>query len=73
MCPGLRGLMMAKFGPDLKKWPQPGCSANFYPWRFGPSTVLEFQTAAGEWRAFRADKMPEKLDDVVKAHQVARG
>ena len=48
--------MTDHYGPDVLKWPQPGCGARFAPWARGPSMVVEMKTEADERVAFLAER-----------------
>ena len=61
--------LRAKFGDDISKWPQIGCGANFYPFRNGYSMVVELRIQGDHWEAIAADRVPEILDNAIKAHQ----
>ena len=55
------------FGEDPKAWPNCGCRARFRPWRNGPSKVVEFKVDE-TWYRFLAERLPQVLDDEIKAH-----
>ena len=63
--------LQEKWGEDVSKWPQIGCGANFKPWSRGASMVVEMMAHDGQWISFMADRLPEQLDDVIKAHHAA--
>ena len=48
-----------------------GCGQKCRAFAYGHGMVVEFRTAAGDWKAFRADIIPEVVDDIIKKHQVA--
>ena len=58
--------MSDTYGPDMDRWPQPGCGAKFVPYARGCSKAVEFQLASGQWYAFRAARLPGILDDEIK-------
>ena len=58
------------WGGDTSKWPVLGCRKLYRPFVNGPGLVIEYKGAFGEWKAFRAELMPEILDDCIKKKQV---
>jgi hypothetical protein len=58
-------------GPISSEWPTVGCGKLYKPFANGPGLIIEHKTGDGTWTAFRADLMPEILDDCIKARQVA--
>ena len=70
--PGAFEEMKTKYDSDVSNWPTCGCSARFRPWGRGESKVVEmWSQRLGVWITFIADRIPEILDDKVKAHQAA--
>ena len=70
--PGAFEEMKTKYDSDVSNWPTCGCSARFRPWGRGESKVVEmWSQRLGCWITFIADRIPEILDDKVKAHQAA--
>ena len=64
-------IMTKKHGDDCCKWPKIGCTANFVPWKKGPSMVMELKTKSGEWSSFMSARLPQELDDAIKAKHAA--
>jgi hypothetical protein len=58
-------------GPLTSDWPKVGCGRLHQPWAKGPGLIIEYKTTIGTWSAFRADLMPEILDDCIKSRQLA--
>jgi hypothetical protein len=58
------------WGDDPSQWPVIGCTTVYAPWKFGQGMVIEYKASEGEWKAFRADLIPEVLDDAIKKRQV---
>ena len=52
---------------DIKNWPKIGCGATFVPWRAGRSQVVHIMSRDGVLHAFSAERMPEQLDNAIKA------
>jgi hypothetical protein len=63
--------LTAAWGKDPSNWPVVGCTKRFQPFAKGHAMVVEFKTSGDEWKAFRADIIPEIVDAAVKKHQVA--
>jgi len=57
------------WGEDTSKWPVVGCGKLYKPWADGAGMVVEYKGGEG-WKAFRADLIPEILDDCIKKKQV---
>ena len=58
------------WGSDTSTWPKVGCGKLYRPFADGPGLVMEYKNNRGEWKAFRAEIMPEILDDCIKRKQV---
>jgi hypothetical protein len=58
------------WGTDLAIWPAVGCQKRYRPWKFGNWMAVECRTSEEEWKNFRADLIPEVLDDAIKKWQV---
>ena len=63
--------LTAAWGKDPSNWPIVGCTKRFQPFAKGHDMVVEFKTSGDEWKAFRADIIPEIVDAAIKKHQVA--
>lgn len=55
---------------DLATWPVVGCQRRYQPWKFGQGMGIEYRTIEQEWKAFRADFIPEVLHDALKKRRV---
>ena len=53
----------------MEKWPQIGCGGRFRPFAKGPSQVVEFQDANGETVACTSERLPWKLDEMIKKEE----
>ena len=59
------------WGDDPLTWQRVGCGKVYQPWAWGQGMVIEYRSVtSGEWQAFRADLIPEVLDDSIKKRQV---
>ena len=59
------------WGDDPTTWERVGCGKMYQPWAWGQGMVIEYRAqSSGEWMAFRADLIPEILDDAIKKRQV---
>ena len=63
--------LQKEWGNDPATWPRLGCGKQYQPWALGQGLVIEyFSPSSGEWKSFRADLIPEVLDDAIKKKQV---
>jgi hypothetical protein len=63
--------LQKEWGKDPATWPELGCGKQYQPWALGQGLIIEyFSRSSGEWKSFRADLIPEVLDDAIKKKQV---
>ena len=56
------------WGVSSENWPVVGCTRIYQPFAYGHGMVVEY-CDAGQWKCFRADLIPEILDDAIKGKQ----